>query len=59
MLQAANTDPLNPLVPKAHNSECQNGSKMFQKTKSPGRKDCNIIERVVAKHCDIYNVALQ
>ena len=24
MLQAANTDHLNPLVPKAHNSECQN-----------------------------------
>ena len=24
MLQAANTDLFNPLVPKAHNSECQN-----------------------------------
>ena len=24
MLQAANTDLINPLVPKAHNSECQN-----------------------------------
>ena len=24
MLQAANTDRFNPLVPKAHNSECQN-----------------------------------
>ena len=24
MLQAANTDIFNPLVPKAHNSECQN-----------------------------------
>ena len=24
MLQAANTDLLNPLVPKGHNSECQN-----------------------------------
>ena len=24
MLQAANTGLLNPLVPKAHNSECQN-----------------------------------
>ena len=23
MLQAANTDLFNPLVPKAHNSECQ------------------------------------
>ena len=24
MLQAANTDLFNPLVPKAHNIECQN-----------------------------------
>ena len=24
MLQAANTDHFNPLIPKAHNSECQN-----------------------------------
>ena len=24
MLQAANTDLFNPLVPKAHNSECRN-----------------------------------
>ena len=24
MLQAANTDLVNPLVPKAYNSECQN-----------------------------------
>ena len=24
MLQAANTDHFKPLVPKAHNSECQN-----------------------------------
>ena len=24
MLQAASTDLFNPLVPKAHNSECQN-----------------------------------
>ena len=24
MLQAANTDPFNPLVNKAHNCECQN-----------------------------------
>ena len=24
MLQGANTDLFNPLVPKAHNSECQN-----------------------------------
>ena len=24
MLQTANTDLFNPLVPKAHNSECQN-----------------------------------
>ena len=24
MLQAANTDLFNPLVPKTHNSECQN-----------------------------------
>ena len=24
MLQAANTDLFNPLLPKAHNSECQN-----------------------------------
>ena len=24
MLQAANTDLFNPLVPKVHNSECQN-----------------------------------
>ena len=24
MLQAANTELFNPLVPKAHNSECQN-----------------------------------
>ena len=24
MLQAANTDLFNPLVPKAHNSDCQN-----------------------------------
>ena len=24
MLQAANTDHFNPLVPKSHNSECQN-----------------------------------
>ena len=24
MLQAANNDLFNPLVPKAHNSECQN-----------------------------------
>ena len=24
MLQAANTDHFNPLVPKAHNSECRN-----------------------------------
>ena len=24
MLQAANTDLVNPLVPKVHNSECQN-----------------------------------
>ena len=24
MLQAASADLLNPLVPKAHNSECQN-----------------------------------
>ena len=24
MLQAANTDLFNPLVPKAHNSECEN-----------------------------------
>ena len=23
MLQPANIDPFNPLVPKAHNSECQ------------------------------------
>ena len=26
MLQAANTDLFNPLVPRAHNSECQNQS---------------------------------
>ena len=24
MLQAANTDIFNPLVPKAHNTECEN-----------------------------------
>ena len=24
MLQGANTDPFNPLIPKVHNSECQN-----------------------------------
>ena len=24
MLQGANTDPFNPLVPEAHNGECQN-----------------------------------
>ena len=24
MLQAANTDPYDPFVPKAHNTECQN-----------------------------------
>ena len=30
MLQAANTDLFNPLVPKAHNSECQNPPFPFQ-----------------------------
>ena len=29
MLQAANTDLLNPLVPKAHNSACQNITNFF------------------------------
>ena len=30
MLQAAKTDLFNPLVPKAHNSECQNLLFLFQ-----------------------------
>ena len=30
MLQAANTDLFNPLVPKAHNSQCQNPPFPFQ-----------------------------
>ena len=30
MLQAANTDLFNPLVPKAHNSVCQNLPFPFQ-----------------------------
>ena len=31
MLQTANTDLYNPLVPKAHNSECQNLLYFFYK----------------------------
>ena len=30
MLQPANTDLFNPLVPKAHNSECQNILSLLQ-----------------------------
>ena len=30
MLQAANTKLFNPLVPKAHNSECQNNYFLYK-----------------------------
>ena len=45
MLQAANTELFNPLVPKAHNSECQNVPFPLQINPLPLVPDAHYSER--------------